>query len=147
MKGTMNDFLQSRPSLRYTYFGGKGGVGKTVTAGATALWFSQQGKKTLLASTNPVHSLSNVLNQNVFGKPTLVDGTDGLYALEIDTRDTIERSKREIREKINWFLKFADIPTKAEDFVESATMNPALPRCRGSQRQWPGTIIRDQPPF
>ena len=40
--------------------------------------------------------------------------------------DTIERSKQEIREKINWFLRFADITTKAEDFIESATMNPAF---------------------
>ncbi len=47
-------------------------------------------------------------------------------AYEIDTRDTIERSKQEIREKINWFLKFADIKTQADEFVESATMNPAF---------------------
>jgi len=46
--------------------------------------------------------------------------------LEIDTRETIERSKQEIREKINWFLKFADITTTAEEFIESATMNPAF---------------------
>jgi arsenite-transporting ATPase len=123
---SMNDFLSAHPGLRYAYFGGKGGVGKTVMAGATALWLAEQGKKTLLASTNPVHSLSNLLNQNVFGKPTLVDQGAGLTALEIDTRDTIERSKTEIREKVNWFLKFADIPTKADDFVESATMNPAF---------------------
>ncbi len=32
----------------------------------------------------------------------------------------------EIRDKIRWFLKFADITTKADDFVESATMNPAF---------------------
>ena len=49
-----------------------------------------------------------------------------LWAYEIDTKDTIERSKQEIREKIQWFLKFADISTKADDFVESATMNPAF---------------------
>ncbi|MDQ7781650.1 MAG: ArsA family ATPase [Desulfomonilaceae bacterium] len=126
MNTNMQDFLETRPTLRYVYFGGKGGVGKTVMAGATALWFAQQGKKTLLASTNPVHSLSNLLDQNVFGKATEVDQGYGLYALEIDTRETIERSKTEIREKVNWFLKFADIPTKAEDFVESATMNPAF---------------------
>ena len=47
-------------------------------------------------------------------------------AYEIDTRDTIERSKVEIQEKISWFLKFADIKTKADEFVESATMNPAF---------------------
>jgi arsenite-transporting ATPase len=49
-----------------------------------------------------------------------------LYAYEIDTRETIEKSKAEIREKIDWFLKFAEIRTKADEFVESATMNPAF---------------------
>ena len=58
--------------------------------------------------------------------PTAVNGVPNLWAYEIDTKDTIERSKQEIREKIQWFLKFADISTKAEDFVESATMNPAF---------------------
>jgi arsenite-transporting ATPase len=71
----------------------------------------------MLASTNPVHSLSGLLSQNVFGKPTAVDGVNNLWAYEIDTKDTIERSKQEIRDKIQWFLKFADISTKAEDFV------------------------------
>jgi len=51
---------------------------------------------------------------------------DNFHAYEIDTKDTIERSKKEIREKINWFLKFADIKTRADEFVESATMNPAF---------------------
>jgi len=44
----------------------------------------------------------------------------------LDTKDAIERSKREIREKIQWFLKFAEISTKADEFVEAATMNPAF---------------------
>ncbi|NIS62031.1 MAG: TRC40/GET3/ArsA family transport-energizing ATPase [Proteobacteria bacterium] len=126
MNFTMNEFFQKHPNMRYLYFGGKGGVGKTVIAGATALWFSKQGKKTLLASTNPVHSLSNLLEQNVFGKPVPVEGESNLYASEIDTSETIERSKADIKDKISWFLKFADIPTKADDFVESATMNPAF---------------------
>jgi arsenite-transporting ATPase len=123
---TMTQFVEVHPGLKYVFFGGKGGVGKTIMAGSAALWFAQQGKKTILASTNPVHSLSNLLNQDVFGKPALIDGGEGCYALEIDTKDTIERSKKEIREKISWFLKFADIAVKAEEFVESATMNPAF---------------------
>lgn len=126
MRNGMADFFREHPAMRYVYFGGKGGVGKTVVAAAVALWMSRQGKKTLLASTNPVHSLSNLFQQDVFGKPVLIPGTENLYVQEIDTRDTIEKSKREIREKISWFLKFADIPTKAEDFIESATMNPAF---------------------
>jgi len=123
---SMQQFLAEHSRLKYTFFGGKGGVGKTVMAGATAAWFAGQGKRTLLASTNPVHSLTSLLDQNVFGKPTPVTGVPNLMAYEIDTRDTIERSKQEIREKISWFLKFADIKTKADEFVESATMNPAF---------------------
>jgi arsenite/tail-anchored protein-transporting ATPase len=123
---SMTQFMKDHPQLKYIFFGGKGGVGKTVMAGAAALWSAKQGRKTLLASTNPVHSLSNLFAQDVFGKPAVVCDEANCYAFEIDTRETIERSKREIREKINWFLKFADITTKAEDFIESATMNPAF---------------------
>src|SRR5512139_1570725 len=123
---SMQAYIKEHASLRYLFFGGKGGVGKTALAGATALWLAKQGKRVMLASTNPVHSLSGLLGQNVFGAPTAVNGVPNLWAYEIDTKDTIERSKQEIREKIQWFLKFADISTKAEDFVESATMNPAF---------------------
>ena len=123
---TTQRFLTEHPDMKYVFFGGKGGVGKTVLAGASALWFARQGKRTLLASTNPVHSLTSMLDQDVFGAPTLVGGVDGFYAYEIDTKDTIEKSKVEIRDKISWFLKFADIKSKADEFVESATMNPAF---------------------
>src|SRR5437667_2268862 len=122
----MRDFVAARPGLKYAFFGGKGGVGKTVMAGATALWAAEQGRRTLLASTNPVHSLSGLFDQDVFGKHAAVQGAANLWAYEIDTRETIERSKREIREKIQWFLKFAEISTRADEFVESATMNPAF---------------------
>ena len=126
MPETMKDFLASHSGLRYSFFGGKGGVGKTVMAGAMALHLAQQGRRTLLASTNPVHSLSSLLDQNVFGAETPVNGAPNLWAYEIDTTDTIDRSKKEIAEKIRWFLKFADIPTQADAFVETATMNPAF---------------------
>jgi arsenite-transporting ATPase len=123
---TTQQFISEHPHLKYSFFGGKGGVGKTVLAGTMALWLARQGKRTLLASTNPVHSLSSLLDQNVFGKPTPVNDVPNLQAYEIDTHDTIEKSKQEIREKINWFLKFAEVKTRAEEFVESATMNPAF---------------------
>jgi arsenite/tail-anchored protein-transporting ATPase len=123
---SMVAFMAGHPHLKYLFFGGKGGVGKTVMAGATALWGADAGKRTLLASTNPVHSLSGLLGQDVFGRHTPVAGVPNLFAYEIDTRETIERSKRDIRDKIQWFLKFAEISTKADEFVESATMNPAF---------------------
>ncbi len=126
IKESMVDFLGDHPKMKYIFFGGKGGVGKTVMAGAAAYWFASQGKRTLLASTNPVHSLSSLLDQDVFGRETAVEGAPNLWAEEIDTKDTIERSKKEIREKIEWFLKYAEIKTKADEFVESATLNPAF---------------------
>ncbi len=126
VKESMQGFLKSHPQLKYTFFGGKGGVGKTVLAGASALALAHLGKRTLLASTNPVHSLSGLLDQDVFGKAVPVKGVSNLFAYEIDTKDTIEKSKREIKEKVSWFLKFAEIRTQADAFVESATMNPAF---------------------
>jgi arsenite/tail-anchored protein-transporting ATPase len=123
---SMRDFFQTHPDIRYSFFGGKGGVGKTVMAGTTAVWLAGEGKRTLLASTNPVHSLSGLLDQDVYGKATPVAGVDNLWAHEIDTSEAIQRSKREIRDKIQWFLKFAEISTRADEFVEAATMNPAF---------------------
>jgi arsenite-transporting ATPase len=123
---TTCEFLTLRPQMKYLFFGGKGGVGKTVMAGAAALWMAHQGKRTLLASTNPVHSLSSMLGQDVFGKPTAVTGVSNLWAYEIDTKDTIAKSQVELTQKIEWFLRYADIKTRADEFVESATMNPAF---------------------
>ncbi len=122
----MRQYLKDRPGLKFLFFGGKGGVGKTVMAGATALWLARQGRRTLLASTNPVHSLSGLLGLDVFGKITPLPGVDHAFAYEIETKDTIEKSRKEIREKINWFLRFADLHLKADDFVEAATLNPAF---------------------
>jgi arsenite-transporting ATPase len=123
---SMDAFSAAHPGLRYIFFGGKGGVGKTVMAAVTAIQLARSGKRVLLASTNPVHSLASCLGQDCFGRPTAVTGIPNLWALEIDTRDAIDRSKREIREKIQWFLKFAEISTRADEFVEAATTNPAF---------------------
>jgi arsenite-transporting ATPase len=124
---SMREFSEAHPDLRYLFFGGKGGVGKTVMAAATAVWLGKQGRRTLLASTNPVHSLSGCLGCDVFGKVTPVEGVDSLWGLEIDTKQVIERSKRDIKDKVKWFLKFAEISSKqADEFVEAATMNPAF---------------------
>lgn len=123
---TLAQYFERHPNLKYVFYGGKGGVGKTAMAGTTAVWLAARGKRTLLASTNPVHSLSSLLGQSVFGSPIAVEGAENLWAYEIDTKETIEKSKKEIRDKIQWFLKFADISIKADDFVDSATMNPAF---------------------
>lgn len=121
-------FITERSKLKYMFFGGKGGVGKTAVAGAAAYYLSEGlGKKTLISSTNPVHSLTSLFGQDLWKKGIQqIRGTKNLYATEIDITATIERYKVEIRERLAQFLKFADIPVDIEPFVEIATTNPAF---------------------
>ena len=121
-------FIAGKKELKYLFFGGKGGVGKTALAGATAYYLSEKlGKKTLISSTNPVHSLSSLFGQDLWRKGTRkVEGTKNLYAVEIDISATIERYKGEIKERLVQFLKFADIPVDVEPFIEIATTNPSF---------------------
>jgi hypothetical protein len=162
----MKQYMAENPNLKYIFLGGKGGVGKTVLAGSAAIWSAQRGKRTLLASTNPIHSLSGMLDQNVFGAPTAVDGIPNLWAYEIDTKETIEKSKQEIREKIEWFLKYAEIKTKADRFLLEAKHRARLPilhpltgdtqfalgddgfgrLVRFPGCRWNGELQRDRPP-
>ena len=46
----MAGYLDAHPELKYVFFGGKGGVGKTVMAGASAVWTAEKGKRTLLVA-------------------------------------------------------------------------------------------------
>ncbi|MEM3578498.1 MAG: ArsA family ATPase [Candidatus Bathyarchaeia archaeon] len=128
MNQTFGEFISSNPRLKYMFFGGKGGVGKTVVAAGAAYYLSEKlGRKTLISSTNPVHSLSSAFGQDIWGKGVQkIEKTRNLYAVEIDVTETIKRYKEEIREKILTFLKYADIPLDPEPFVDIATTNPAF---------------------
>jgi len=68
--------------LKLIIFGGKGGVGKTSCAIATALALSEN-FKTLLISTDPAHSVSDCLEQQIGFKVVRVDGTANLSAIEV----------------------------------------------------------------
>ena len=71
---------------RYVMLGGKGGVGKTSLSAALATHFAAQGYATLVVSTDPAHSLSDSLAQDVSGgAPVAVEGTDlPLWGMEVD---------------------------------------------------------------
>jgi len=64
------------------FIGGKGGVGKTTTAAALASYYANQGKKTLIVSTDPAHSLGDVLNVPLKNQKTAV--TSCLDAIELN---------------------------------------------------------------
>ncbi|MEA3547558.1 MAG: ArsA family ATPase [Thermodesulfobacteriota bacterium] len=70
-------------------FGGKGGVGKTTTSAAVAIWFASQGFNTLLVSSDPAHSISDSLGQKVGSAPTPVLDVDHLWALEMNPQQIV----------------------------------------------------------
>jgi arsenite-transporting ATPase len=81
-----------------TFVGGKGGVGKTTVAAALALVSADSGARTLLVSTDPAHSTSDVLETRLGEHARRV--VDGLDALEIDPRAEAERYIGEVKERI-----------------------------------------------
>lgn len=76
--------LLDQEATRYLFFTGKGGVGKTITACATAIRLARNGRKVLLVSTDPASNLEEVLEAPIGDQPTPLPGIDGLWALNID---------------------------------------------------------------
>lgn len=76
------DFLERAP--RNLFFTGKGGVGKTSVACATAIALAARGRRVLLVSTDPASNLDEVLETPLAGEPRPVSGVAGLHALNID---------------------------------------------------------------
>ena len=69
--------------MKVILFGGKGGVGKTTFASVAAIQLAESGSRTLLMSTDPAHSLSDRLEQEIGPEITPVTGVPNLWALEV----------------------------------------------------------------
>jgi len=80
---------------KYFMLGGKGGVGKTSSAASLAVQLAAEGRQTLVVSTDPAHSLSDSLGQDVSGgEPVAVEGTElSLWGMQVD----LEAAKQELR--------------------------------------------------
>ena len=80
------------------FFGGKGGVGKTTCAAATALAASRIGRKVLLVSTDPAHSTSDIFERPIGPEP--VPLLPNLWGLEIDAATESARYVGEVKERV-----------------------------------------------
>ena len=88
--------------LQFIMFGGKGGVGKTTMASATALRLAKEysKKKVLIFTTDPAPSLGDAFDQKITDKPTAIKGINNLFAMEIDAHKVFEEFKEEYGDDI-----------------------------------------------
>lgn len=80
------------------FFGGKGGVGKTTCASATALAASRAGRKVLLVSTDPAHSTADIFERAIGPEP--VELLPNLWGLEIDAATESARYVAEVKDRV-----------------------------------------------
>ena len=93
------------PPTRLIFFVGHGGVGKSSCAAAAAVTLTEKEGPVLLISTDPAHSLSDVLQSRLTDTETQVKGTKGLYARELDAPAWFAALRKRIREKVDRALE------------------------------------------
>lgn len=81
---------------RYIFFTGKGGVGKTSAACATAVTLADQGKKVLIVSTDPASNLDDVFETELSSKPGPITGITGLDGANLDPEEAAEKYREKV---------------------------------------------------
>ncbi len=126
---------------RLIMIGGKGGVGKTTCASAIALHFSLQGKKTLIISSDPTPSLSDIFEMEIGDQERAIKGTKNLYGIEISSDVVLKKWKDrfgpEIYEVVSSFTSldydFVDYIGGAPGIEEEYMLNYILELVEGAQ--------------
>src|SRR5438093_6308388 len=122
---TLGQTFERFPDRRYIRFGGKGGLGKTTFSAATGYWLAQQGKKVLIFSVDPQASLSDIFQQDLFGRGA-VPIMPNLWAQEIDADRRVREYQDEIRQKILDMYGFDSVPEEIEQYIQAAAAEPAM---------------------
>jgi arsenite-transporting ATPase len=117
--------FEDNPERRYIMYGGKGGLGKTTFSAASAYWLAKQGYKVLVFSVDPQASLSDIFQQDIFGKGA-VEIMPNLYAQEIDADQRIREYQNEIRGQILDMYGLEQVPEEIENYIQAAAAEPAM---------------------
>lgn len=112
-------FLQSPPP--YLFFTGKGGVGKTSIACASALKLAEQGRSVLLVSTDPASNIAQVFEQDIGAQITPLKVHPSLYGLEIDPHIATEHYRQRIIAPVRDSLSPAELQQLTEQLSGACT--------------------------
>src|ERR671925_2377370 len=107
--------------MRILLFTGKGGVGKTTVAAATALRAARAGKRTLVMSTDPAHSLADVFDAELGSDPTSLEAN--LWGQQIDAQARLEEGWREIQDYVVSLMDWGGVDAVA---AEELSIIPGL---------------------
>lgn len=115
-------------NLQLLLFGGKGGVGKTTMAAATALALSQQDhKRTLLFSTDPAHSLSDCFGRPIGNRLTAISDDENLVALEIDAPQLFEELKGQFTKAVSEVFESSSVDLPFERAITDGLIRTTPP--------------------
>ncbi|WP_373753552.1 ArsA family ATPase [Neisseria weixii] len=117
----MDTLLQQAAATPLLFVGGKGGVGKTTHAAALATRLAESGKKVLLVSTDPAHSLGDVLQYSLSG--TIRPLTDNLAALELNPHQIADKHYAQVSELLAGYTK-PELVEKMRQHIEAAKSSP-----------------------
>ena len=112
-------FLGALP--RYVFFTGKGGVGKTSVACATAVELAERGRRVLLVSTDPASNVGHVFGQTVGDRISPIAVVPGLDALEIDPEEAAAQYRDRTLAPVRDFLSAADLAAVTEQLSGACT--------------------------
>ncbi len=119
----------ARHNTHFYFFSGKGGVGKTTMAAASALHYAASGKKTLIVTTDPASNLADVFEQPIGYNVVPITGISNLFAMELDP----DKATSEYRERTIAPLKGL-IPEESLAVVEEQLNSPCTAEIAAFER-------------
>jgi arsenite-transporting ATPase len=110
---------------RNLFFTGKGGVGKTTIASATAVALADKGSRVLLVSTDPASNLDEVLDVSLGSEPTAIDSVPGLFAANVDPEEAAHNYRERMVGPYRGVLPAAAVAHMEEQLSGACTMEIA----------------------
>lgn len=123
-KGLADFFKHNEAEI--VVFAGKGGLGKTTSSSSLAWHMATvEKKRTLLFSTDPQASLSDIFEQPFFGRGA-VEVIPNLHVVEIDADKRVAAYQQEVKDKIKAMYGLPEVPKEINDYIDSTAAEPAM---------------------